>query len=149
MPPAARHDALLEWVIASRCMGVVRPSHPMVGLPTSSWKTPGSSRFGGTRSQQQPSSAWDMICSMKSSFLLTTGQPVRHAAIPTLEKHIAFLRELIVEAGIPLVEIPPPSPEGLSIHRLSESRRLIIHPSASTGSTTPCSDSFTGLWSFG
>jgi len=44
-------------------------------------------------------------------FLLTTGQPVRHAAIPTLEKHIAFLRELIVEAGIPLVEIPP-IPEG-------------------------------------
>jgi hypothetical protein len=40
-------------------------------------------------------------------FLLTTGQPPKHAGIPTLERHIAFLRGLIVGAGIPLVEIPP------------------------------------------
>src|SRR5713101_5623681 len=44
-------------------------------------------------------------------FLLTTGQPPIHAGIPTLEKHIAFLRDVIVSAGIPLVEIPP-IPEG-------------------------------------
>jgi hypothetical protein len=40
-------------------------------------------------------------------FLLMTGQPAVHAGIPTLERHIAFLRNLIISAGIPLVEIPP------------------------------------------
>lgn len=43
--------------------------------------------------------------------LLTDGQPVEHASIPTVEMHIALLRDLIVESGIPLVEIPP-VPEG-------------------------------------
>jgi hypothetical protein len=45
--------------------------------------------------------------------LLTTGQPVDHAQIPTLEIHIALLRDLIVGRSIPLVEIPP-VPEGHS-----------------------------------
>jgi hypothetical protein len=40
-------------------------------------------------------------------FLLTRGQPAVHAGAPTLERHIAFLRDLIVRAGVPLVEIPP------------------------------------------
>jgi hypothetical protein len=40
-------------------------------------------------------------------FLLTAGQPPEHAAVPTLERHIAFLRNAIVSSGIPLVEIPP------------------------------------------
>ena len=40
-------------------------------------------------------------------FLLTTGQPAEHARIPTLERHIALLRDCIVDAGIPLVEVPP------------------------------------------
>jgi hypothetical protein len=44
-------------------------------------------------------------------FLLSRGQPVGHAAIPTLERHIGFLRHAIVSGGIPLVEIPP-IPEG-------------------------------------
>lgn len=39
--------------------------------------------------------------------LLTIGQPVAYAAIPTLELHIALLRHLILSAGVPLVEIPP------------------------------------------
>jgi hypothetical protein len=39
--------------------------------------------------------------------LLTRGQPPANAGTPTLELHIAFLRDLIVECGIPLVEIPP------------------------------------------
>jgi hypothetical protein len=43
--------------------------------------------------------------------LLTVGQPVEHAGSPTVEIHIALLRDLIVESGIPLVEIPP-IPEG-------------------------------------
>ena len=44
-------------------------------------------------------------------FLLTKGQPLAHAAIPTLDLHIALLRDVIVSSGIPLAEIPP-VPEG-------------------------------------
>lgn len=43
--------------------------------------------------------------------LLTAGQPPDNAWIPTLELHIALLRDLIVSSGIPLIEIPP-VPEG-------------------------------------
>ena len=39
--------------------------------------------------------------------LLTVGQPAANAPIPTLELHIALLRDLIISCGIPLVEIPP------------------------------------------
>jgi hypothetical protein len=42
--------------------------------------------------------------------LLTQGQPSTHAAIPTLERHIALLRSWIVGTGIPVVEIPPVPP---------------------------------------
>jgi hypothetical protein len=45
--------------------------------------------------------------------LLTCGQPPAHAQIPTLELHVAFLRDLIVSNSILLVEIPP-VPEGHS-----------------------------------
>jgi len=41
------------------------------------------------------------------SFLLSSGQPVEHAHIPTLEIHISILRNLTVDSGIPLIEIPP------------------------------------------
>ncbi len=40
-------------------------------------------------------------------YLLTEGQPARHASTPTLELHIAFLRDLLLESGVPFVEIPP------------------------------------------
>ncbi|MGH7941984.1 MAG: hypothetical protein ACREE6_00935 [Limisphaerales bacterium] len=40
-------------------------------------------------------------------YLLTQGQPAGHAAIPTLELHIALLRSLILMCSIPIVEIPP------------------------------------------
>jgi len=43
-------------------------------------------------------------------FLLSRGQPVRNAGVPTLDLHISILRELIVDSGIPLVEIPPVPP---------------------------------------
>ena len=43
--------------------------------------------------------------------LLTKGQPAAYAQIPTLDAHIALLRELIVSNGFELVEIPP-APEG-------------------------------------
>jgi hypothetical protein len=39
--------------------------------------------------------------------LLTKGQPAAYAALPTLELHIALLRDLILGTGVPLVEIPP------------------------------------------
>ena len=39
--------------------------------------------------------------------LLTAGQPAGNAGIPTLELHIALLRNLILECGLPMVEIPP------------------------------------------
>jgi hypothetical protein len=43
--------------------------------------------------------------------LLTVGQPPENAHVPTLEVHIAFLRDLIRTCGMTLVEIPP-VPEG-------------------------------------
>ena len=39
--------------------------------------------------------------------LLSVGQPLHNAQIPTLDIHIMMLREWILNAGIPLLEIPP------------------------------------------
>lgn len=39
--------------------------------------------------------------------LLTVGQPPANASMPTLELHIALLRNLITDCGLSLVEIPP------------------------------------------
>jgi hypothetical protein len=39
--------------------------------------------------------------------LLTVGQPETFAFVPSLELHIAFLRDLILDSGLPFVEIPP------------------------------------------
>jgi peptidoglycan/xylan/chitin deacetylase (PgdA/CDA1 family) len=39
--------------------------------------------------------------------LLTLGQPVENAHVPALDLHIALLRNLILNAGIPVLEIPP------------------------------------------
>lgn len=44
-------------------------------------------------------------------FLLSAGQPIEHAQVPTLDIHIDMLRGWILEAGIPLLEIPA-SPAG-------------------------------------
>jgi hypothetical protein len=43
----------------------------------------------------------------EAAFLLSEGQPVENALTPTLELHISMLRDWILNAGIPLVEIPP------------------------------------------
>ncbi len=48
---------------------------------------------------------YDLFREMET--VMTDGQPVEHAGVPTVELHIAILRDAIVEAGIPLVEIPP------------------------------------------
>jgi len=39
-------------------------------------------------------------------FLLSSGQPVEHAHLPTLDIHIRMLRDWILNAGMPLLEIP-------------------------------------------
>jgi len=41
------------------------------------------------------------------AFLLSSGQPVEYAEVPTLEVHIDILRDLMREAGVPFIEIPP------------------------------------------
>lgn len=41
------------------------------------------------------------------STLLTAGQPTAYAGVPTLDLHIALLRDLIIASGISLVEVPP------------------------------------------
>jgi hypothetical protein len=46
-------------------------------------------------------------------YLLSTGQPIENAHIPTLDLHIAILRDSILNAGINLFEIPP-APAGYS-----------------------------------
>lgn len=51
---------------------------------------------------------FDLI--QETRFLLLIGQPVEYAAIPTLEYHISIIRDLIVDSGIPLIEIPPVPP---------------------------------------
>ena len=43
--------------------------------------------------------------------LLREGQPASRASTPTLDLHVEFLRELILNAGIAVVEIPP-APDG-------------------------------------
>jgi len=40
-------------------------------------------------------------------YLLSEGQPVDYAFIPTLDIHISILKKWITELGIPLIEIPP------------------------------------------
>jgi hypothetical protein len=40
-------------------------------------------------------------------FLISSGQPSRYANIPTIDYHISILRRLILDAGIPVMEIPP------------------------------------------
>jgi hypothetical protein len=48
---------------------------------------------------------YDLFAEVRA--LLTAGQPAVNAAIPTLELHIALLRDLIITNGLPLTEIPP------------------------------------------
>ena len=48
---------------------------------------------------------YDLVHEVRS--LLSTGQPPQDADVPSLDLHVAMLRTMIVEAGVPLVEIPP------------------------------------------
>jgi hypothetical protein len=58
--------------------------------------------------------------------LLTEGQPEENAAVPTLELHIALLRELIVASGVKVFEVPPVPPGYRMIACLTHD---IDHPS--------------------
>ena len=48
---------------------------------------------------------YDLFAEVRA--LLTAGQPAVNAAVPTLDLHIALLRDLIITNGLPLTEIPP------------------------------------------
>ena len=52
-----------------------------------------------------PRVGYDIFSEVRS--LLSDGQPPENAECPTLEYHIALMRELIVSNGGSLVEIPP------------------------------------------
>jgi hypothetical protein len=43
-------------------------------------------------------------------YLLTDGQPASHARTPTLDRHIALLKTLLVQSGVSFVEVPPHPP---------------------------------------
>ena len=48
---------------------------------------------------------YDLIAEVRH--LLTCGQPLEHAGIPTLDLHISLLRDLIRSTNLPFVEVPP------------------------------------------
>src|SRR5258708_21183189 len=58
--------------------------------------------------------------------LLTVGQPAANAGIPTLELHIALLRNLILASGVALIEIPP-VPDGFQL--IASLTHDVDHPS--------------------
>jgi len=57
------------------------------------------------RNQRVARVGYDLFREMEALF--RDGQPTEHARVPTLETHIAVLRDLIVGAGVRLIEIPP------------------------------------------
>ncbi|HEY7015606.1 MAG TPA: hypothetical protein VH480_22760 [Streptosporangiaceae bacterium] len=61
-----------------------------------------------TRSSPLIRCGYDLFSEVE--FLLSAGQPRHYAGTPTLDLHIALLRQWIVEAGISLWEIPPVPP---------------------------------------
>lgn len=68
---------------------------------------------------------YDLFAEVRT--LLTVGQPPLNANIPTLELHIALLRDLIIGCGISLVEIPP-VPDGFPF--IACLTHDVDHPSA-------------------
>ena len=87
---------------------------------------------------------YDLLAEIRT--LLTAGQPVFHASSPTLDLHIAVLRDLIVASGAPLVEIPP-VPEGHRFIACLTHDVGTILPSVSTDLTTLCSGFYIARWS--
>lgn len=75
----------------------------------------------GERCEGDSSGQWSYRCARNSvvhhrigydlfaeiAKLLTEGQPADFAHLPTVDIHIALLREIILESGLDLIEIPP------------------------------------------
>ncbi len=67
---------------------------------------------GVRRTEYQGATAWRFGYELFSEVrtLLSVGQPAENAATPALDLHISALRRAILEAGIPVLEIPPAPP---------------------------------------
>jgi hypothetical protein len=77
-----------------------------------------NSEIGGLRVRSSGSTLMRLGYDLfdEARFLLSEGQPAEHAHIPTLDIHIRMLRQWILNAGIPLVEIPPaPACHGFAV----------------------------------
>jgi hypothetical protein len=79
--------------------------HPGIGLATEGRPPQAAAYRASVGGQTLVRVGYDLFREVRA--LLTKGQPVRHAELPTLDLHISLLRDLITGAGIPLVEIPP------------------------------------------
>jgi hypothetical protein len=67
-------------------------------------------RYAAVHQQQLPCRVvvrigYDLFSEIR--VLLTSGQPAVYADIPTLDLHIALLRDLIIANEVPLIEVPP------------------------------------------
>ncbi len=87
------YTGLLTFAEGSKGISCVTASSEVVGL-----------RFGSSASTVIRL-GYDLFDEVQ--FLISIGQPLEHAAIPTLDIHINMLRGWILDAGIPLLEIPP------------------------------------------
>jgi len=74
------------------------------------WPLRGRDRFAAVRTVY-PGGATEIRLAfnpfLELEYLFTTGQPPGYANIPTLDRHIAWLRQRILDAGVAVVEIPP------------------------------------------
>lgn len=102
LPPsmAIRHDRLFP--LFQNCAVLEGPGSTVLELM-------GSRETAGLKFEQGDRTfyrfGYDLF--REIDFLLRSGQPPEHALTPTLDIHMDLLRESIVSAGIPLVEIPP------------------------------------------
>jgi hypothetical protein len=117
---ATRFDTDLEVQVSSRAGGVVVSNAgkrvPIYGRFAT---FPASPNALLTEAETQEGAAFFVRCEKATvlrvgynlfdevRFLLTVGQPVGNAGVPTLEEHIGCLRDWMTLAGIPSVEIPP------------------------------------------
>jgi hypothetical protein len=109
-------------VFPTRVGGVAEASFgdfklPIYGQLATFGLGPGKIQFAGQRAEYKQKGEGKSIVRIgydlfqEVRFLLTTGQPVPYASIPTLELHIKRLRVALVESGVSFVEIPP-TPHG-------------------------------------
>ena len=107
VPVARRQNARLDWrgiqiPLYGQLLTFEAGGHPTLCTTTASEVAVVEFDAGNSRVIRLGYDLFDEI-----AFLLTAGQPVENAAIPTLDLHIGLLRDLIVESGISLIEIAP------------------------------------------